>query len=116
MLAYLKSRKVLAIIIIFVVVIVLVPLAFIFITHSPKLSVQNVMPKTKTAVFAPTDKLADFNGTPIYVSDLNALALEQYQTAEAKNLTPNDLSILLKVYVERKILDKQNLGNVSAEV
>ena len=115
MLVYLKSKKFLTLAIIFIFILILVPLAFIFITHPNKLSIQNVMQKTETAALAPTEKLADFNGTPIYVSDLNSLAAEQYRTSNAKNLTPSDLNTLLNVYVERKILDKQNLGDVSAQ-
>lgn len=115
MLAYLKSKKFLSLAIIFIVILILVPLVFIFITHPAKQSLQNLTQKTQTPIFTSTDKLADFNGTPILVSDLNALALEQYGTTDAKGLTPNNLNILLNVYVERKILDNQNLGDVSAQ-
>jgi hypothetical protein len=121
MVGFLRSKKFLSLVVLFVLLLIIIPISFILVTHSPikqaletnsKLSTQ----KTQTSVFAPNTELATFNGIPIYVSDLNALAQEQYQTAEAKTLTAKDLNILLNVYVERKILDSQNLGDVSAQI
>jgi hypothetical protein len=110
---YLKSKKFLSVVALIVLLFIIIPLIVVFVAHPSKQNVQGG--NNKTATLAANSELATFNGTPIYVSDLNALAMEQYRTDEAKNLTANDLNILLKVYVERKILDKQNLGDVSAQ-
>lgn len=80
---------------------------------------QNIQ-KTQSAAFESTTQLGYFiNRTPpypIYVSDLNPLAEEQYNTSEAKNLNPVSIDQLLNIYIERKILDKQNVGDVSAQI
>jgi hypothetical protein len=117
MLNHLKSKKFLAAIILIVFLIILVPLVIIFIAHPIKQKMAgSAAEKTQTAKFASTTELATFNGAPIYASDLNALALEQYQTADAKTLNAVSIDNLLNTYVERKILDKQNLGDVSAQI
>lgn len=114
---FLKSKKFLGVIIAIVLLFVITPLVLVFVAHPVKQNpAENVTGKTQTPTFTATTELATFNGTPIYVNDLDPLALEQYRTSGAKNLTANDLSILLNVYVERKILDNQNLGDVSAQI
>lgn len=117
MLEFLHSKKFLGLVILLILLFVLIPLVLIFIANpvKQKQAIQNGTQKTQTTVFESNTKLADFNKTPIYVSDLNSLALEQYKTSDAKNLTPNDLNILLNIYVERKILDNQNLGDVTSQ-
>ena len=117
MLGFLHSKKFGGLIILLVLLFILVPLVLVFVAHPVKQNpTGNVNGKAQTLTLTANTELATFNGAPIYVSDLNTLALEQYRTSDAKNLTLNDLSILLNVYVERKIMDKQNLGDVSAEV
>lgn len=107
-------KKVLLIVIILLLILVTGVVSAYFILNKPKQkqAIQNGM---QTTVFESNTKLADFNGSPIFVSDLNSLALEQYKTSDAKGLSPNDLNILLNIYVERKILDNQNLGDVSSQ-
>jgi hypothetical protein len=117
MLNHLKSKKFLAAIILIVFLIILVPLVIIFIVHpvKQKQTAKNAAQKTQVVKFTSTTELATFNGSPIYVSDLTALALEQYGTNNAKNLNPTNIDNLLNIYVERKILDKQNLGDISVQ-
>ncbi len=117
MLGFLHSKKFLGLVILLVLLFVLIPLVLIFIVSpiKQKQAIQSGMQKTQTTTFTANTELATFNSTPILVSDLNALALEQYRISDASKLTPNDLNILLNVYVERKILDSQNLGDVSAQ-
>lgn len=112
MLGFLHSKKFLGLVILLVLLFILVPLVLIFITHPTK----NTTQKTQTTAFTANTELATFNKTPILVSELNSLALEQYGTNDVKSLTAKDLSILLNVYVERKILDNQNLGDISAQI
>jgi hypothetical protein len=117
MLGFLHSKKFWGLIILLVLLFILVPLVLVFVAHPVKQNpTGNVNGKAQTLTLTANTELATFNGAPIYVSDLNTLALEQYRTSGAKNLTLNDLSILLNVYVERKIMDKQNLGDVSAQI
>ena len=117
MLGFLHSKKFWGLIIPLVLLFILVPLVLVFVAHPVKQNpTGNVNGKAQTLTLTANTELATFNGTPIYVSDLDSLALEQYRTSGAKNLTPNDLSILLNVYIERKILDKQNLGDVSTQI
>jgi len=118
MLGFLHSKKFLGLIIVLVLLFVLIPLVLIFIAHPANLkqAVQNVAQKAQTTTLTANTELATFNGTPILVSDLNSLALEQYGISDASKLTPNDLNILLNVYVERKILDKQDVGDVNAQI
>ena len=117
MLGFLHSKKFWGLIIPLVLLFILVPLVLVFVAHPVKQNpTGNVNGKAQTLTLTANTELATFNGAPIYVSDLNTLALEQYRTSGAKNLTLNDLSILLNVYVERKIMDKQNLGDVSAQI
>jgi hypothetical protein len=113
----LKSKNVLGLIILLVLLFILVPLVLIFVVHPIKQTpTGNVNGKAQTPTLAANTELATFNGTPIYVSDLNSLALEQYRTNEAKSLNAVSINSLLNTYVERKILDKQNLGDVSSQI
>lgn len=119
MLERMRSKKFLGLVILFVVLLVIVPITIILVVYSPVNQTQknqNSTQKTQTsAAFEANTKLADFNGSSLYVKDLDALALEQYKASEAKSLTPNDLNILLNIYLERKILDNQSLGDVSSQ-
>jgi hypothetical protein len=118
MLGFLHSKKFLGLVILLVLLFVLIPLVLIFIVSpiKQKQALQSGTQKTQTTTFTANTELATFNGTPILVSNLNALALEQYGTNDAKSLTPSNLNILLNIYVERKILDNQNLGDVSVQI
>jgi hypothetical protein len=116
MLNHLKSKKFLGLVIFIVFLFILIPLVLIFVVNPLKQkSAGSSTQKIQTAKFAANTELATFNGTPILVSNLNALALEQYGTSNAKTLNAVSLDNLLNTYVERKILDKQNLGDVSVE-
>jgi hypothetical protein len=117
MLGFLHSKKFWGLIILLVLLFILVPLVLVFVAHPVKQNpTGNVNGKAQTLTPTANTELATFNGAPIKVNDLNSLAKEQYGTSEAKNLTPNNLNILLNIYVERKILDSQNLGDVSTQI
>jgi len=117
---FLHSKKFLGFAIFFVLLLIIVPVVFILVTRfptKPTAKSQNPGQETQTsAVFEPNTELASFNGTPIYVKDLNALALEQYKVSDTKTLTANNLYNLLNIYVERKILDSQNLGDITTQI
>jgi len=110
---FFHSKKFLILGIVVVLFIILIPLALIFIA-GPLKQKQSTQ-KVQTSTFQATTKLADFNGAPIYVSTLDKLALEIYRVNEAKNLDPISIDNLLNTYVERKILDSQNLGDISSQ-
>jgi len=113
---FLKSKKILGLIIGIVLIFILVPLVLMFVVNPTKQKTTgNVTEKAQTKILTANTELATFNGAPIYVNDLDTLALEQYQTNDAKTLNAVSLDNLLNTYVERKILDKQNLGDVSIE-
>jgi len=116
---FIHSKKFFSLVLLFIILLIVVPVVFVLITHSPlkQATKKQTAQNTQTAAaFTDNTELATFNGAPIYVKDLNALALEQYQAADAKNLNDVSVNNLLNTYVERKILDKQNLGDVSAQI
>src|ERR1035437_3649756 len=105
MLGFLRSKKILGLGIFFVL---LFGLTITVYQVRQRQQIHSNAAETQTNVFLPDTKLADFNGTPILVSDLDALTAEQYGTSQAETLTADQLDTLLNIYVERKILDSQN--------
>lgn len=88
---------------------------FMFLVLLVPLTVFLVRQQQTTGSSAAEIPIATYNGVSIFKSDLSNLAAESYSKSP-ENLNAAQLKSLLNTYVEQKILDSQNLGDISKEL